>query len=92
MRLRALSISTTSTVIVSPRLTTSSTVVDALAAGRACEMWSRPSVPFLSSTNAPKSVVLTTLPVKTSPTSVSLVIDGDAFVTALAGLLVGGGR
>ena len=40
-------------------------------------MCSRPSVPFESSTNAPKVVVFTTLPVNSSPTSTSLVIDAD---------------
>ena len=37
-------------------------------------MCSRPSVPLVSSMNAPKAVVLTTLPVNLSPTSASLVI------------------
>ena len=37
-------------------------------------MWSRPSVPLVSSTKAPNVVVFTTLPVKMSPTSTSLVI------------------
>ena len=39
------------------------------------EMCSRPSVPLASSTKAPKVVVLTTLPVNSSPTSTSLVIE-----------------
>ena len=81
MRLRALSISTTSTVMVSPRLTTSSTLSTRLPPP-SFEMWIRPSTPFLSSTNAPKSVVLTTLPVMMSPTSMSLVIDWMRSVTA----------
>ena len=84
MRLRALSISTTSTVTVSPRLTTSSTFFTRSPLGARREMWSRPSVPFLSSTNAPKSVVLTTRPVNTSPTSTSLVIDWMRFLTPSA--------
>ena len=37
-------------------------------------MCSSPSVPLTSSTNAPKAVVFTTLPVNRSPTSASLVI------------------
>ncbi len=41
--------------------------------GPTFETWSRPSVPFFSSTNAPKSVVFTTLPVYVSPTSGDLV-------------------
>ena len=60
MRLRALSISTTSTVTMSPRLTTSSTFSTRSPLGASREMWIRPSVPFLSSTKAPKAVVLTT--------------------------------
>ena len=52
--------------------------------GLTFEMWSSPSVPFVSSTNAPKAVVLTTLPLNWSPTSASLVIAsmrGDAAST-----------
>ena len=41
--------------------------------GPTFETCSSPSVPFFSSTNAPKSVVLTTLPVNWSPTSGSFV-------------------
>ena len=37
-------------------------------------MWSRPSVPLVSSTNAPNVVVFTTLPVNISPSSTSFVI------------------
>ena len=49
--------------------------------GPTFETWSRPSVPFFSSTNAPKSVVFTTLPVNWSPTSGSLV---SAVIAAIA--------
>ena len=43
--------------------------------GATLEMCSRPSVPLESSTKAPNVVVLTTLPVNSSPTSTSLVIE-----------------
>ena len=58
--------------------------------GPTFETWSRPSVPFLSSTNAPKSVVFTTFPVYVSPTSGSFVsaaiaeIAASAFVPSVA--------
>ena len=59
--------------ISSPLLRTSSTVSTRWP-GETLEMCSRPSVPLASSTNAPKVVVLTTLPANSSPTSTSLVI------------------
>ena len=57
--------------------------------GEMFEMCSRPSVPLASSTKAPKVVVLTTLPVNSSPTSTSLVIDADALDERVAQLAVG---
>ena len=74
MRPRSLSTSTTRTAISSPLLSTSSTVPTRLP-GDTLEMCSRPSVPLASSTKAPKVVVLTTLPLNSSPTSTSLVIE-----------------
>ena len=61
MRPRSLSTSCTITSSVSPRVRTSS--MCATRPGPTFETWSRPSVPFFSSTKAPKSVVLTTRPV-----------------------------
>jgi hypothetical protein len=54
-----LSTSTTVTSICSPALSTSSTV-STRSPGLTLEMWSSPSVPLVSSTKAPKVVVLTT--------------------------------
>jgi len=54
-------------VISSPLLSTSSTVSTRLP-GETFEMCSRPSVPLESSMKAPKVVVLTTLPLYSSPT------------------------
>ena len=48
-----------------------------------------PSVPFFSSTKAPKSVVFTTLPVYVSPTSGSFVSDSIASIAAFAFVAVG---
>ena len=61
IRPRSLSTSWTITSSTSPRLITSS--MWPTRPGPTFETWSRPSVPFFSSTNAPNSVVLTTLPV-----------------------------
>ena len=74
IRPRSRSTSTTRTAISSPLLSTSSTVSTRWP-GDTLEMCSRPSVPLASSTNAPKVVVLTTLPWNESPTSTSLVIE-----------------
>ena len=63
----------------SPRAITSSMWLT--RPGPTFETWSSPSVPFFSSTNAPKSVVFTTLPVNSSPTSGSLV---SAVIAAIA--------
>ena len=52
---------------MSPRLSTSSTLPTRPLATR--EMWSRPSLPGVSFTKAPKSLMPTTSPSKTSPTS-----------------------
>ena len=57
----SLSTSCTITSTMSPRAITSS--MCATRPGPTFETWSRPSVPFLSSTKAPNSVVLTTFPV-----------------------------
>ena len=46
-------------------------------------------MPFVSSMKAPNVVVLTTLPVNSSPTSTSLVIDADAVDQGVALLAVG---
>ena len=46
-------------------------------------------MPLASSTNAPNVVVLTTLPVNSSPTSTSLVIVPDALGERVAELAVG---
>ena len=73
MRPRSRSTSTTRTDTSSPLFSTSSTVAGRWP-GAMFEMCSRPSVPLASSTNAPNVVVLTTLPVYSSPTSTSLVI------------------
>ncbi len=61
IRPRALSTSWTTTSSTSPRAITSS--MWPTRPGPTFETWSRPSVPFFSSTNAPKSVVFTTRPV-----------------------------
>ena len=53
-------------------------------------MCSRPSVPFASSTKAPKVVVLTTLPTYSSPTSTSFIIIRIALHERVAELAVGG--
>ena len=90
MRLRALSISTTSTVTVSPRLTTSSTFFTRSPLGARREMWSRPSVPFLSSTKAPKSVVLTHASGEHVADLDLLGHRLDAVLDAFRSLLVGG--
>ena len=65
------SISLSSTWIFWPILTTSSTLSIRLppTSLRTSEMCSRPSLPGRSETNAPKVVVLTTVPRKRSPTS-----------------------
>ncbi len=52
--------------------------------GPTFETWSRPSVPFFSSTKAPNCVVFTTLPVNVSPTSGSFVSDSIAATASLA--------
>src|SRR6266508_3652543 len=52
--------------------------------GPTFETWRRPSVPFFSSTNAPKSVVFTTFPVYSSPTSGSFVRASMAAMAAWA--------
>ena len=74
MRPRSRSTSTTRTLISSPLLSTSSTV-SMRSPGAMLEMCSSPSVPFISSTKAPKVVVLTTEPVNWSPSSTSLVME-----------------
>ena len=74
MRPRSGSTSTTFTFSSSPRLMTSSTVFGRWP-GAMLEMWIRPSVPLASSMKAPKVVVFTTLPVNSSPSSTSFVID-----------------
>src|SRR5581483_4559380 len=79
IRPRALSTSWTSTSSTSPRWITSS--MWPTRPGPTLETCSRPSVPFFSSTNAPKSVVLTTFPVYSSPTSGSFV---SAWIAELA--------
>ena len=58
--------------------------------GPTFETCSSPSVPFFSSTNAPKSVVLTTLPVYSSPTSGSLVSAWIAAIAASPFVALGG--
>src|SRR5918994_2429356 len=74
MRPRSRSTSTTVTSSSSPGFNTSSTA-PTRSPGLTFEMCRSPSVPLVSSTNAPKAVVFTTLPVNLSPTSASLVID-----------------
>jgi hypothetical protein len=80
MRLRALSISTTSTVIVSPRVSTSSTCRP-VAAAELGDM-EQPVGALLELDEGAEVVVLTTLPVMMSPTSMSLVIEVMARLTA----------
>ena len=62
--------SSTSTLMMSPRFSTSSTLPTRPLATR--EMCSRPSLPGVSLTNAPKSLMPTTSPSNVSPTSGSL--------------------
>jgi polyribonucleotide nucleotidyltransferase len=82
IRPRALSTSWTITSSTSPRSITSS--MWPTRPGPTLETCRRPSVPFFSSTKAPNWVVFTTLPVYSSPTSGSFVIDSIAAIAALA--------
>ena len=67
----ALSILITLTVTLSPTLTTSSTLSTLLSSNSL--MWTIPSVPGKSVTNAPNEATFATFPVKTSPTWISRV-------------------
>ena len=82
MRPRALSTSWTTTSSTSPRVITSS--MWPTRPGPTLETCSSPSVPLVSSTNAPNWVVFTTLPVYVSPTSGSFVSDWIAAIAELA--------
>jgi len=61
-----LSMSVTSTRILSPTFTTSSTLPTRLPCP-SFEMWTSPSLPGTSETNAPNAAVLTTVPRNRSP-------------------------